>query len=60
MKINGVTVTDPKAIKEEVRARFMARFSEPIKNRPSLDGRGFKKITKEQANSLTERFSNEK
>ncbi|XP_021985231.1 uncharacterized protein LOC110881199 [Helianthus annuus] len=59
MKINGVMVTDPKAIKEDVRARFMARFSEPIKNRPSLDGRGFKKITKEQANSLTERFSNE-
>ncbi|XP_021998207.1 uncharacterized protein LOC110895235 [Helianthus annuus] len=46
LKVNGIMCTDPKAIKEEIKATFMARFAEPYKHRPSLDGRDFKKVTR--------------
>ncbi|XP_022024124.1 uncharacterized protein LOC110924424 [Helianthus annuus] len=57
MKIGGIMVNEPKAIKEEFRTRFLARFTEPITHRPTLDGSGFKQITGEQATLLTSSFS---
>ncbi|XP_022031307.1 uncharacterized protein LOC110932266 [Helianthus annuus] len=57
LKVNGNMTSDPKEIKAEVKTKFMSRFVEPLKHRPSLDGRNFKKISKEQASALTERFS---
>ncbi|KAJ0434710.1 putative RNA-directed DNA polymerase [Helianthus annuus] len=57
--VNRRMETEPKAIKKAVMESFSARFSEPYNRRPTLDGRGFRQLTDDQAKKLIEEFSRE-
>ncbi|XP_021985923.1 uncharacterized protein LOC110882144 [Helianthus annuus] len=57
--INGKRETEPKEIKKAVLESFSGRFKEPNSKRPSLDGRGFRQLTTDQAKKLIEDFSKE-
>ncbi|XP_022013758.1 uncharacterized protein LOC110913221 [Helianthus annuus] len=57
--VNGNMETEPKAIKKAVLESFSARFIEPYRRRPTLDGRGFRQLTNDQAKKLIEEFSKE-
>ncbi|XP_021986412.1 uncharacterized protein LOC110882783 [Helianthus annuus] len=58
--IDGKIVSDPMVIKHEVKMRFMSRFTEPLQRRPSLDGRGCRRLSEVQVKSLVAVFLRKK
>ncbi|XP_021971357.1 uncharacterized protein LOC110866518 [Helianthus annuus] len=55
--INGDWISDPKEIKTQFLVAFKEKFKEPVRARPRIGARGFKRLTKAQAEGLISNFS---
>ncbi|KAJ0628910.1 putative RNA-directed DNA polymerase [Helianthus annuus] len=55
--VEGVTTNIPKEVKAGIMKAFMKVFEEPVRSRPSMDRRDFKKLTEIQRGQLIEAFS---
>ncbi|KAJ0535047.1 putative RNA-directed DNA polymerase [Helianthus annuus] len=55
--IEGRSLSEPNEIKDGIMKVFKEIFEEPMKKRPMMDGRGFRKLTDIQAKKLVGEFS---
>ncbi|XP_035845171.1 uncharacterized protein LOC118491468 [Helianthus annuus] len=55
--IEGKTINEPKEVKTSIMKVFMKLFEEPMKKRPVMDTRGFKRLKEVEARLLVESFT---
>ena len=54
--VDGCWIDEPSRVKQEVHMLFKNKFKEAERDKPRLDGVGFKVIAQQQNDSLVERF----
>ncbi|KAJ0784311.1 hypothetical protein HanLR1_Chr01g0030711 [Helianthus annuus] len=57
LNVNGVWVTEPKVIKENIRRWFKKHFNESIRRRPTFSNLGLPSISAEESETLVMAFS---